>query len=67
MWPSLTLRTLSQPAPAGPGRALYVWQGPTSLRVTQARAADLANQVRVKERGGNAAVVFVNELYGGPL
>ena len=42
---------------------MYVWIGPTANRITQARAADTANRIRVKERGGNATVVFVNERY----
>lgn len=48
------------------GRTLYVWAGPAALRVTQARAADLANRIRKEDRGGLATVVFVNDAYALP-
>ena len=44
------------------GKALYQWNGAGSARVTRAKAIDLANKIRMKERGG-LSQVFVLGLF----
>lgn len=46
------------------GSVIYQWNGPQSSRVCSARGADLANRIRMKDRGGNATIVFLNDAAG---
>eukprot|EP01094_Clydonella_sp_ATCC50884_P024887 TRINITY_DN6370_c0_g2_i4.p1 TRINITY_DN6370_c0_g2~~TRINITY_DN6370_c0_g2_i4.p1 ORF type:complete len:1509 (-),score=458.21 TRINITY_DN6370_c0_g2_i4:8-4405(-) len=43
------------------GRAIFLWNGNQSPRVTKAKAADLANKIRTKERGGLSQVITLDE------
>lgn len=44
------------------GQTIYVYNGPKASRVTKAKAADVSNQIRMKERAGLAKVKIVDEL-----
>jgi len=43
------------------GRVLYQWNGSKAPRVTKAKAGDLANKIRMKERGGLADVIVLDQ------
>lgn len=43
------------------GRVLYQWNGSAAPRVTKAKAGDLANKIRMKERGGLADVIVLDQ------
>eukprot|EP01133_Synstelium_polycarpum_P001211 gene1211-1400_t len=43
------------------GARIFVWTGVKSSRVNRAKALDLANRIRTKERGGKATLVQLDE------
>ncbi|KCV71896.1 hypothetical protein H696_01305 [Fonticula alba] len=49
------------------GALIYCFHGTATTRVTSAKAADLANRIRVRDRMGSARVVYVNDEQSAAL